>query len=396
MAAPVAPHWPPALGWRERLHARLDGLLASERFRRWAAAFPLTRPIARRRAAALFDLVSGFVYSQVLLACVRLELFDLLAAEGPLDGTTLARRLALPDDAAARLLDAAVALRLLALRQGRYALGPLGAALVGNAAVRAMVEHHDAFYDDLRDPVALLRRGTGDGALAGYWGYAGSEPPQDLTPERVARYSTLMSASQPLVADEVLDAYRMDRRRCLLDVGGGEGTFLCTAARRAPALKLVLFDLPAVAERARARFAAEGLADRARAVGGSFLVDPLPEGADTVSLVRVLHDHDDDTVRTILRAVRRVLPPDGELLIAEPMAGLPGVAPMADAYFGFYLMAMGRGRARTPGRLGELLREAGFDAGRRIPTRLPIQTALLVARPAERRREVTVESVTSA
>jgi demethylspheroidene O-methyltransferase len=339
--------------------------------------------------------VSGFVYSQVLLACVRLELFDLLAAEGPLDPSTLAHRLALPQDAADRLLEAAVALRLLARRHGRYALGPLGAALVGNGAVRAMVEHHDAFYDDLRDPVALLRRGTGDGALADYWGYAGSDP-QALPPERVARYSTLMSASLPLVADEVLDAYRMDRRRCLLDVGGGEGTFLCAAARRAPSLRLQLFDLPAVAERARARFATEGLAERARAFGGSFTVDPLPEGADTVSLVRVLHDHDDDTVRTILRAVRRILPPDGELLIAEPMAGLPGLAPMADAYFGFYLMAMGRGRVRTPARLGELLRDTGFDAGRRIATRLPIQTALLVARPVDRHRGVTAESVTLA
>ncbi len=381
MDAPAAPPWPQAGGWRERLHARLDALLASARFRRWAAAFPLTRPIARRRAAALFDLVSGFVYSQVLLACVRLELFELLAAEGPQDVDALAPRLALPPDAASRLLDAAVALRLLVRRGGRYALGPLGAALVGNEAVRAMVEHHAPFYQDLQDPVALLRRGTGSGALAAYWGYAGSEPPERLSAERVARYSALMSASQPLIADEVLDAYRMDQRRCLLDVGGGEGTFLCAAARRAPELGVVLFDLPAVAARARARFAAEGLTGRARSVGGSFRTDPLPAGADTVSLVRVLHDHDDDTVRNILRAVRRVLPPDGELLIAAPMAGLPGVAPMADAYFGFYLMAMGRGRARTPQRLGELLREAGFDGGRLVPTRLPIQTALLVARP---------------
>ena len=62
---------------------RRDRLLASRRFQRWAAAFPLTRPIARRRARALFDLCAGFVYSQVLFACVRLKLFDALAA-GPL------------------------------------------------------------------------------------------------------------------------------------------------------------------------------------------------------------------------------------------------------------------------------------------------------------------------
>jgi demethylspheroidene O-methyltransferase len=380
---PGVPEAPAPGGWLERIHARFDALLASERFRTWAAGFPLTRGIARRRAAALFDLVSGFVYSQVLLACVRLRVFEILRG-GPRTLESLAHELALDADPAARLLDAAVALRLLARRGGRYALGPLGVALVGNAAVLSMIEHHDAFYADLRDPVALLRRGTGEGALAAFWGYNASARPQALDAAQVAAYSTLMSASQPLVAGEVLDAYPLRQRRCLLDVGGGEGTFLVAAAQRAPDLRLMLFDLPAVAERARARLAQHGLAGRASVHGGSFKDDPLPTGADVVSLVRVLHDHDDATVRTILRAVHRVLPADGELLIAEPMAGLPGVAPMADAYFGFYLMAMGRGRARTPARLGELLQECGFEAGRLLPTRQPIQTALIVTRPSRK------------
>jgi demethylspheroidene O-methyltransferase len=381
MAMPAVPDMPAPAGWLERLHARFDALLGSERFRTWAAGFPLTRGIARRRAAALFDLVSGFVYSQVLLACVRLRVFEILR-DGPRSLESLAQALPLGTDAAARLLDAAVALRLLARRGGRYALGPLGASLVGNAAVLSMIEHHDAFYADLRDPVALLRRGTGDGELAAFWGYNASARPQALEAAQVAAYSTLMSASQPLVAGEVLDAYPLHRRRCLLDVGGGEGTFLVAAAKRAPDLRLMLFDLPAVAERARAKLAEQGLAARASVHGGSFKDDPLPEGADVVSLVRVLHDHDDETVRTILRAVHRALPADGELLVAEPMAGLPGVAPMADAYFGFYLMAMGRGRARTPARLGELLQECGFECGELVPTRQPIQTALLITRPS--------------
>ena len=41
-----------------------------------------------------------------------------------------------------------------------------------------------------------------------------------------------MAASQPLVAQEVLDAYPLARHRCLLDVGGGDGAFLAAAAAR--------------------------------------------------------------------------------------------------------------------------------------------------------------------
>lgn len=360
-----------------------DRLLASARFQRWATAFPLTRPIARRRAGALFDLCAGFVYAQVLLACVRLRLFEILA-EGPRTAAELAGRLALSREATERLLAAAASLRL-AQRRGRdrYGLGDLGAALLGNPGVAAMIEHHAMLYADLKDPVALLRgEGRGETELARYWAYAGDGRPAGLPPERVAAYTALMSASQAMVADEVLGAYPPGRHRCLLDVGGGDGTFLAAAAARAPDLRLILFDLPPVAERARIRFEAEGLARRARAVGGDFRSDPLPQGADLVSLVRVVHDHDDDAVLAILRAARAALPDDGTLLLAEPMAGTAGALPSGDAYFGFYLLAMGSGRPRTPAELAELLRAAGFDGGRLVATRNPLLTRLIVARPA--------------
>ncbi|MBK8323795.1 MAG: methyltransferase domain-containing protein [Betaproteobacteria bacterium] len=362
-------------GWRE---AR-DRLVANPRFRRWASAFPLTRFIARRRAGRLFDLCAGFVYSQVLLACVRLRLFDLLA-DGPLGVGELASRLRLEPAAAERLLRAAASLDLLERRGAdRFGLGPLGAAMVGDAGTTAMIEHHAILYGDLGDPVRLLReRGQGT-RLAGYWPYAGTGEPGPLAEESVASYTRLMAASAPLVADEVLAAYPFQRHDCLLDVGGGDGTFIAMAARRHPRLAAILFDLPAVAAHAAARFEREGLGLRARAVGGSFRADPIPGGADVATLVRILHDHDDDVVLALLRNVHRALPPGGTLVVAEPMSGVPGVERMADAYFGFYLLAMGTGRARTPEELGALLVQAGFEAPRRLPTRIPVAAQVLVS-----------------
>jgi demethylspheroidene O-methyltransferase len=357
-----------------------DRIFTSPRFQRWAAAFPLTRPVARRRARAAFDLVAGFVYSQILLACIRLRLLDILY-EGPQDIAALAPRLGLSDDAARRLLDAAVALRLARRRsRGRYALGEVGAGLVGQPGVAAMVEHHGLLYADLQDPVALLRGERSGTDLGRYWPYAGEAGPAPLQADQIDGYTTLMAASQPLISAEVLDAYDFGRHRCLLDVGGGDGSFLAAVAARVPTLRLKLFDLPAVADRARARFEAGGLAARATAVGGDFRTDPLPTGADIVSLVRIIHDHDDATVRALLHAVRDCLPPGGKLLVAEPMARTPGAETVGDAYFGFYLLAMGRGRPRTFGEIADLLREAGFEAVRAVPTRTPMITSLLVGR----------------
>jgi demethylspheroidene O-methyltransferase len=147
-------------------------------------------------------------------------------------------------------------------------------------------------------------------------------------------------------------------------------------------LRCVLFDLPAVADTASDRFRANGLASRAVAIGGSFLTDALPAGADVISLVRIIHDHDDDHVMTLLRAIHRALPEDGTLVIAEPLAGTSGAEAIGDAYFGFYLLAMGSGRPRSFARLSEMLRASGFAQIALKPSDMPMLTSVVIARPS--------------
>jgi demethylspheroidene O-methyltransferase len=366
-------------GFGDRWRGLRDLLLSSRRFQRFAAAFPLTRPIARRRAGALFDLCAGFVYSQVLLACVQLRLFTQLRS-GPLPASVLAARSSIPEDAMETLLEAAASLRLLERRgHERFGLGPLGAAMLNNSGIAAMVEHHAALYDDLADPVTLLRGEGIDRKLSRYWPYAGETTPSALTREMVSPYTSLMSASQPMVAEIVLAAYSFTRHRCLLDVGGGDGSFLIAAGRQAPGLDLKLFDLPAVVGIARDKLAIEEMASRASVVAGNFLKDPLPKGADVISLIRVVHDHGDDAVLDLFARVREALPTKGVLVIGEPMSG-SSAADAVSAYFNLYLLAMGSGRPRSSAALQKLLKQAGFADVRQLPTRIPMIASVIIAR----------------
>ena len=352
-------------------------MIASDRFRRWAARFPIVRSIAKRRARALFDLTAGFVYSQVLAACVRLKLFDLLK-HGPLTVEALSGHFLLTNDATLLLLKAAASLDLAErLPDGRYGLGQLGAAVSGQPSLLAMIEHHAMLYADLADPVALLRGELSATQLSQFWCYTKIASPDWTT----VAYSALMTKSQAFIANDVLDAFPLERFRALLDVGGGEGAFVNACATRYSNLRCVVFDLPSVAERAKKRFS-HPLTDRVTVHGGDFFVDPLPLGADIVTLVRVLHDHDDDFVRLLLRRVRSALPKGGTLLVAEPLGGTRGAEPVGDAYFGFYLAAMGRGRPRTFGEIAALLREAGFCTAKLVPTAAPMVVSLISARAA--------------
>ncbi|OYV34947.1 MAG: methyltransferase [Rhodospirillales bacterium 20-64-7] len=351
------------LDWR-------DGCLASPRFQSWAARFPLTRFMARREARALFDLCAGFVYAQVLASCIELDLFETLARQ-PTSAAVLAARHRIPVAAMLMLLNAAVSLRLLSRQGEAFRLGPLGAALRGNLGISAMVAHHRMFYADLADPVALLR-GQAETQLGQFWPYRGSAG-------QSAAYSALMAVSQPMVAREILAAYRFNGHRVLMDVGGGDGSFLRLLAPHAPDLQLRLFDLPPVAEAATLAFERDHLSGRAQVYGGDFARDELPKGADIMTLIRVLHDHPDERALQILKSVRSALPPKGVLLLAEPMAGTKGAEPVGDAYFGFYLLAMGSGRARRPAEIHAMLAEAGFSKVRQIPTSQPMLTCLIIA-----------------
>jgi len=358
----------------------LDRIIASPRFRRFAAGFPLFRFTARRRSKALFDLMAGFVYSQVLLACARLNLPDLLL-ERPRSFDELLRVTKLDADRLTRLLKAAQALKVVELRRnGLYGLGDTGRDMANNAAALSMIEHHASFYADIRDPVSLLRNETKETALNDYWRYVGDAA--GVTQDFAEDYSTLMSRSQEGLSEEILDDFPVRGRRHILDVGGGDGTFLSCVAKRVGAdTRLTLFDLPAVATAAESRLETKGLKDRISAVGGNFLQDPLPPEADLVTLVRVLFDHPDSTVKPLLKAVRQSMAPNGSLLIAEPISETRGGERIADAYFGFYLLAMGDGRVRTVAEHGNLLREAGFSRIKMPSCSMPHMVRLIEAKP---------------
>jgi demethylspheroidene O-methyltransferase len=348
----------------DRWVAARNRLLAAPSFQSFAVAFPPFRPVSRSRSRQLFDLLAGFTYSQILYTVVKLGLVEMVKGH-PLALTALAARTGWPPDRLERLVKAAVALKILERTSlGEVTLGIHGAALAGNPWIARFITHHHLLYEDMGDPVALLSGEKKDNRLKEFWNY-------DST-AHAADYTALMAVSQEAVAAEILATYDFSRHTHLIDVGGSNGTFLAAAARKHPGLRLSLFDLPAVADLARQK-----LGPGVEIHGGSFLTDELPKGPDVTTLIRIAHDHDDPSVRTMLAAIRRMLPPGGMLILAEPLSGTPATAPITDAYFGAYFAAMGQGRTRTPAELENLALEAGFSGLVTAKTRNPVVTGLL-------------------
>ncbi len=364
---------------RTRWVMRRNAVLSSARFQRWAARLPLIRRIARRRASAQFDLIAGFVYSQVLLSHVESGLIDFLTPQ-PRAFDAIVSFLGLSPDAADRLLRAGAALQLVETPQpGWWALGEAGAPLSANDGAMAMIRHHHLLYRDLANPLDLLGKGRREEtALSGFWTYAskGNVPATQATQD----YTALMAATQPMVSQQATDAYDFAQHRRMLDIGGGSGSFTLAVMAAAPKLTCGIFDLPEVVASAESRLTTQLADGRVNLHGGSFKAGNLPGGYDLITLVRILHDHDDDVVTDLLSSVHMALPVGGKLLIIEPLAGTASAPRMGDAYFGLYLWAMGSGRPRTSKDLRVMLDRAGFSRVKPVQTALPLITSMLVAR----------------
>lgn len=352
------------IGWRNRL-------LSSPRFQRFTAAFPLTRFIARRHARRQFDLVSGFVQTQILLACVESGVIDALA-DGPKLRDALGEQAGLEGDALDRLLRAAAAIELLEpMGENWWALGGRGAELVHNEGAKAMIRHHAVLYRDLADPLALLRDGRAtQSELAAFWDYR--------TDGEAASYSALMAASQPMVHDEIIRAYDFSKHKRMLDVGGGSGALIEAVAVHAPGLQFGHADLAGVSGMASERLSPLG--ERVTYHSVDFHHDRLPAGYDLICFSRILHDHDDAAAQALLDKAADALAPGGTLLIAEPLAGTRGAEAMGDAYFGLYLWAMGQGRPRTKSEYAAMAERSGLASIREVATHQPLIVRLLTAR----------------
>ncbi len=324
-----------------------DRLTSSSDARARLARLPFGQRIADAHAKRLFGIVAGFAQSQMLAAALELGVFDTLAS-GPVAEAKVRAALDLDPRGAEALIAALLAMMLVERRGDALALTIDGWVVATDPGLRAMIRHNHLLYQDLADPVAMLRE-PGAGRLAQFWPYrAGGGDAHG--------YSGLMADSLGMVADVAIDAVDFTRFDHVMDVGGGDGSFVARLAKLGE-MRLTLVDLPAVIERARAKLAHEGLGDRV-ALHPASADGELPGGADAITLIRVLHDHDDESALRLLRGVARALPPNGRVIIAEPVAHTPP-DPQA-VYFAAYFAAMGSGRLRSMGEFRDLIGAAGL------------------------------------
>ncbi len=329
------------------------------------------RIVLRRQAERLYLVFGGHIFFQTLRTAVQLDLFTLLASEGPLTRREIAARLQIAEQPARVMILGLTVAGLLRKKGERYANSYLAGLLLDKNSPRKITAYvelqHRAMYKGLWWMLDSVREYRNVGLKE----FAGDEP---TLYERLAHdpetEAVFQDAMQELSMQANADMARfVDLKGInhLVDVGGGDGTNIIALARQWPHLRASVFDSPTVCEIARKNIARQGLSARLATVPGECFADEFPADADALMFCHFFTIWGERKDRELLEKCYRALPSGGKVIIFNMMQhddeSGPASAAVGSPYF--LALATGTGMLYTWNEYETWMREAGFASVRR-------------------------------
>ncbi len=315
----------------------------------------------------LIQMMAASWVAAVVYAAAKLAVADHLAA-GPRSAVELAGPTGTHAPSLHRLMRTLAGLGILTERDGqRFALTPLGEALKsgapGSARATLIAFGSPAFWHSWEEMIYSLETGkTGFEKANGVpvFEYFAQHP------EAASYFSEAMIGFHGAEPPAVAKAYDFSGVGTVVDVGGATGNMLAAILSRHAGPRGVLFDRPHVVTDAPALLKARGVEARVTIEPGDFF-ERVPAGGDVYVLSHIIHDWNEDQCLTILGHCRRVIKPDGRLLIVETVLP-PGDTPHQGKVQDMVMLVVPGGQERTEAEYVELLGKAGFRLSRVVPT----------------------------
>ena len=317
----------------------------------------------------LLELSGGYWKTCALHAAVKLDLFSVIGS-GQLSGAQIADALDGSEDGITRLLNALVAMGLLAKTEGRYANNESVTELLTKDSPRYL-GHIILHHHYLMESWAHLDQAVMSGAPI-------RQRSSSTDPKRRESFLMGMFNIAMAVAPKVVPLLDLSGRRHFLDLGGGPGTYAIQFCRHNPQLSATVIDLPSTRPFAEKTIAGFEMAQRIRFQAGDFLTEAIDGVYDVAWLSHILHGEGPDDCREIIRKAVRALEPGGLIAIHEFILDNSMDGPLFPALFSLnMLLGTPSGQAYSEKQLIRMLEEAGVGEIQRIPVDTPNDSAIL-------------------
>jgi ubiquinone/menaquinone biosynthesis C-methylase UbiE len=325
----------------------------------------------------IIDMASAYYDSCILFAASDLGIFGKLAELGEASSARVAEDLGLDARGTRLLLDACVALGLLG-KEGQSYRNSEAAGVFLVPGCPGDLSGAIRYNRDVLPAWAKLERMVRTG---------GPVERQDVhlgeDPERTRIFVLAMHARAKWIGPALIPFMDLSRKKRLLDIGGGSGTFSVLLAKAYPALTCTVFDLPEVVRIAQSLIESQGMKDRVKVLPANYHADDFPAGNDVVTILGVLHQESPESIQGILKRAYCALDPGGIIYVLDVMTEATHTAPKFSALFAVNMaLTASAGWVFSDAELREWMAGAGFSEIEIRPLPAPMPHWLARARRA--------------
>jgi 2-hydroxy-4-(methylsulfanyl)butanoate S-methyltransferase len=314
----------------------------------------------------------GFMASRALFAALDADVFGHLT-DGPKPLETLARDTGLAAGRLRPLLNACVAIGLLARDGGGYANAPASATYLVRTSPAYFGDYFRFQVSRQIYPTLLHLDAALRGERVDFYG-------QLRDPEEASAFTRAQHSGSLGPAHVVAKLVDLTGARRLLDVAGGSGAFSIALSQKTPELRCTIIDFPSVVAVGRELVRDSGLADRIAFLDGDARDVTWPDANDVVLMSYLLSAVAEPSAHELLGKAHKALRPGGRLLVHDFMVDDDETGPPLAALWLLNAVTIDADVATlTPGWMASAARRAGFDDPRLTPV-VPGTTRLLSAR----------------
>ena len=322
----------------------------------------------------IIDMASAFYDSCVLFTASDLGVFATLAKLDKADADTVAEACSISPRGTRLLLDACVALGLLAKDDGSYTNTAESAMFLVPGApgdLSGAIRYNRDVYSAWGQLAEMVKTGK-----------PCERPELHLgeDEDRTRTFVLSMHGRALGIGRAVVPQLELAGRRKLFDVGGGPGTYSVLIAQNNPEIDCTVLDLPGVVKVADELIAEAGMQDQVHTVGGDYHNAQFPAGMDVINFFGVLHQESPESILDLFKRAYESLVPGGLIHVLDMMTEASHTLPKFSALFAVNMaLNTENGWVFSDDELDDWLKQAGFEGFSCGPLPAPMPHWLAVA-----------------
>ncbi|MCB0729752.1 MAG: methyltransferase [Ignavibacteriae bacterium] len=301
----------------------------------------------------LRETVVAFQKSRIILTAYELDIFTFIG-EKKFNSETISKKLNLNINAAERLLNALVALKLLEKENDNYKNTDDSLMFLSKESPSYMagLMHSNHLWNTWSHLTNVVRTGI----------VAHHAEINERGDEWIEAFINAMHYRGKIQAPSQISKIDLQNVNSLLDVGGGSGCFSMEFINRKPELKAAVFDLPNVVPISKNIIEREGYSGKIEHYSGNYTTDELPQGFDLIFLSAIIHSNSYEINENLVSKCYNSLNENGKIVIQDWIMNNDKTEPAHGAIFSInMLVGVEGGDCYSEKEVSSWMKKAGFS-----------------------------------